>query len=316
MTALHADHPVPGFYKMRRHRDGPWQPVAIWRKDGELVCAVGREKTATDPLSVWTYCAGNKVDKDAAKFAFEHGRWPDEPEPVPTRSNMPADPFEALKVEAEDKQAQADAWLKAHPEIKTPTDCDLARNMQAQLLAINKRADGMFTVEKAPLLEATRACDDKYRFRATIADAAARLRRAYERFMVAEETRLKAEAVAKLKAEQERVAAEHARLEAEAKKRMEDDPVAALTSPVAELPAMPLFAEPVKVQAGGGVGRKAGLRDNWVGLIEDYPKTLAYFADHPDVRAAVEKLVKHTVKDSKGSAKIPGVSISNQRVAA
>lgn len=314
MSLIHADHPQKGWYKFRRHKTAAWEPACIWVDGDKLVCRISERMV--DPHEVWTYLAGNKVAAEAARFAFATGRWPDDPEPIPTRSNMPDDPFEALKIEAEDKQAQAEAWLKAHPEIKSQEDANKARNMQAKLLELNGRADDMFRIEKAPLLTRTRACDDKYRFREAVASAATLLRRAFERFMVAEENRLKAEAVAKFKAEQDRIAAERSRIEAEAKKKMEDDPVAALTSPPPEMPELPLAPEPVKIQAGGGTGRKAGLKDNWVGVIEDYAKALAWCSDHPDVREAVEKLVKHTVKDSKGSAKIPGVKIANQRIAA
>ncbi len=174
----------------------------------------------------------------------------------------------------------------------------------------------MFLVEKAPILAASEACGDKYRFRESVKDCAERLRKGFGKFMADEEERQKREAAAKFKAEQIRIAAERAAIETAAKREMEDNPVAALTSPPPEMPELPLGPEPVKIQAGGGIGRKAGLRDNWIGVIEDYPATLAYFAGHPDVRAAVEKLVKHTVKDMKGSGKIPGVKISNERVPA
>lgn len=315
MAVITADNPIPGFYRMRRERGGRWVPVAIWRKDGALLCAVGTEKIATDPLAIWTYCASNKVDKDAAKFAFDKGYWPDEMPPAQL-SNLPSDPFEALKIEIEAQQTRAEEWLKAHPEIKAQVDCDLARNMQAELLKLNKRADAMFTAEKAPILEATRACDDKYRFRAAVKDVAERLRKAFGRFMAAEEELQKAEAAAKFKAEQARIAAERAAIEAAAAQKMRDDPVAALTEEPPEMPELPLAPEPVKIQAGGGVGRKAGLKDSWIGVIEDYPAALAHFAQHPDVKTAVEKLVAHAVRDAKGAIELPGVKISKERIAA
>lgn len=304
--AIHADSPLPGYYWMRRERGGARVPVAIWRnKDtGELVCAVGVERRATPPTAVWTFCAENKIDKDTAKFAFEHGRFPDDPVPLQL-SNLPDDPFEALKIEIDAQQTRAEEWLKARPTIMTQVAADLARNMQADLLALNKRADAMFTAEKAPILAATRACDDKYRFRTVVADVAVRLRRVFEKFMVDEESRVKAEAASKLKAEQDRIAAERAKLK-------EDDPITFHTS----APELPLVPEVPKIQAGGGIGRKASLQDVWVGTITDYREAALYFIDHPRLREAIEKLVQHQVKDLKASAVIPGVTVTKERKAA
>jgi hypothetical protein len=71
---IHADVPQPGYYKVRAGKDGPWLPVAIWRKDGAVVCRVGGE--TRDPAEVWTWAAKHPVAKDAAKQAFATGQWP------------------------------------------------------------------------------------------------------------------------------------------------------------------------------------------------------------------------------------------------
>ena len=64
--------PEPGFYRIRAGKGGPWMPVAIWKKDGQLVCRVGA--TMRDPAEIWSFC--HPVEKDAAKAAFETGKWP------------------------------------------------------------------------------------------------------------------------------------------------------------------------------------------------------------------------------------------------
>lgn len=302
--------PVAGFYKIKKHKGGPFLPVALWMNQGEWVCRVG--PAMADPFETWLFCAKNPVDTAAAKFAFETGRWPDEPE-EPARSNLPDDPFEALKAEIEDKLAQAEDYLTKNPEIKSQETCNLFRNLQAQLLALNKRADGLHEVEKRPLLEATRACDDKYRFRAAVKVITERLRSRFETFLKVEERRQREEAEAKFRAEQERVAAERKRIEEERALKLANDPVAALTETPPELPPVPIAPETVKVQAGGGFGRKAGLQTIWVPQIVDYQAALGHFSEHPDVKAVVERLVKHVVKDSKGSVKIPGVNVIEDR---
>ena len=116
--------------------------------------------------------------------------------------------------------------------------------------------------------------------------------------------------------EQARVAAERQRLEEERAAKLRDDPVAALTESPPEMPELPLLPEVVHVQAGGGVGRRAGLQDAWVGTITDYREAALYFIEHPKLREVVDKLVAHQVKDLKASAKIPGVTVSKERRAA
>ncbi len=310
---INADKPRAGWYKLRYDRNGPWQPVAIWQQDGELVCRVGNK--TDDPHRVWTWCADKPVAKEAAKFAFANGYWPDEPAPVPL-SNLPADPFEALKIEIEAQRTRAEEWLGKRPTVMQQADADLATNMQRELLKLLTRADGMFTAEKEPLLSASRACDDKYRFRAVAKDVAEKLRKVFGKFLAEKEARLQAEAAAEFQAQRAKAEAERKRLEAEREAKLRDDPVAALTESPPELPLGPLAPEPVKVAAGGGIGKRAGLQDVWIGTVNDYATAAAYFADHPKLRETVDKLVAHQCKDLKSATKIPGVTVTKERRAA
>lgn len=308
------DAPQCGYFRLRTSRDGDWLPVVIWhRDDGAFVARVG--DTMREPLDIWVQCAKHPVTKEAASHAFKTGQWPDMPAEAP-RSNMPSDPFDALKAEIEDKQAQAQALLAKGNAAATEIDSNLARNLQKQLLDLNKRADAMFTEEKAPVLKRTREIDEKYRFREAVKGFADRLRDFWGRWAKAEEARLQREADAK--AAMERKAAEAARREVEAQqaKRMLDDPIAALTEPPAELPPLPPEPEKVKVNVGGGYGSRGGLRSVWVPTITDYAAALAHYAEHPDVRAAVEKLVKAETRTNKSATKIPGVSVAEDRKAA
>jgi hypothetical protein len=309
VTIIEADNPLPGFYWMRRGRGQRREPVAIWRhkETGELVCAAGFAKAPTNPADVWTYCAANKVASSDAKFAWEHGHWPEEPPPVDGR-NLPADPFDALRIELEQDCERAEKLLSDKPTIASGDQktCDLFVNLQRSISMLIKRADGMHETEKRPHLEAGKAVDDKFRFRATAKVLCDRLRQRYSAFMAFEERRQAAEAEAKRKAEADRVTAERAKLR-------EDDPIAALTSPEPELPLAP---EPVKVQAGGGIGRRAGLKDAYVATVTDYALAAQFFVSHPDLKAVIDRLAKHAVKDAKGAIAIPGVAITRERVAA
>ena len=135
------------------------------------------------------------------------------------------------------------------------------------------------------------------------------LRDAATVFARAEEKRLEAERQAKWKEEQERVRKEREAAEAERAKKLAEDPIAALTEPEPEpeLPVEPPPPEPVKMQLGGQRGRVGGLKSYWEAEITDYPAALQHYANHPDVKALVQKLAKADVKNAKGVITIPGV---------
>lgn len=315
LLPIKESEPRPGFYK---HRSG--DPVAFWfdKSDGSLRCKRAGKTVPGhgDQMSLWVSVAKSAVPHEAWKFAEANGRWESEPEASPVLSNLPADPFEALRAELADKMASAEKWLREHPEAKNKTECDYAKNLQSELLALEKKADDMFKAEKQPHLDASREVDKRFKFREGIAPVAKTLRGIFGRFMAAEEERQNAAARAKYEAE--RRAAEKARAEVEAQraKQMRDDPIAALTSPEPELPELPMGPEPVKIKAGGAVGRAAGLKTEWMPEVTDYKAALEHFADHDEVKSAVWKLIKAATRAGKGSTKIPGVTIKETRVAA
>lgn len=303
---ISADAPQPGYYKTRTRKDGPYVPVAIWTANGELVCRVGNEKR--DPFSVWTFCADKPVSKDDAKHAFEHGTWPgDAPDIGHNSGDL------SLAEHIAEYAAMALTWLKKSG-IKDQVSADKAANYRAKLNQLKKDADDARTTEKAPHLSAAKAVDDKWRAPiAEATEAAEDIRAALTAFMVAEERRLKAEAEAKRKAEEERVAKERARIEAERAEKMRGDPIAALTDQEPELPIAPAEAEPVKIQAGGQRGRKTGLKTVTVYEVTDYEAALSHVKSHPDVIAAVEKVAK---AQAKTGAAVPGVEARTEKVAA
>ena len=321
----HDGHVESGFYWTKASKAGGRVPIGVWRNQTGLICRVGTKLTFRDisddeAAQKWTYFCGNPVTRDDYMVAYETGTWPSgTPTAAPAeaaKSNLPTDPFERLQAEVADKMASAEAWLKAHPAAKTKTEADMARNLQAELLALNKQADAMHKAEKAPILAAGEAVETKFSFRKTIKSVGDRLRDVFSAFAVAEEARQKAEAQKRFEAE--RRAAEAARREAEAAraKKMDDDPIAALTDPEPELPMVPVAPEAVKVQVGGGIGRAAGLKSVWHGDVTDWSACLAHFADAPTVREAVQKLVDAHVRSTKGATKLPGVTVREERKAA
>lgn len=289
---LHDGVPQVGFYKMRRGRNAPWLPVAIWSKDGSLVCRVAAEMA--DPNEVWTYCCGNPVSKADAKYAFEHGTWPGD---VPDIGHNSGDL--SLAEEITDTAEQAIDWLEKTP-IGSKVECDMAANWRAKLLDLKKRAEVEHKTEKQPHLDAGRAVDAKYKpLIETAADAADSLRNALTRYMAAEEAKLRAAEAAQRRAAEE--AARKAREEAAAKGAPEPEGV-----------PLPL-PEPARVQAGGQRGRKVGLREITRYFVTDYEAALAHVKDHDEVRAAVIKVAGAMAK---AGAKVPGVEAKTEKVAA
>lgn len=302
---IHENAPRAGFYRLKYKGDARWRPVAIWSKDGALVCRVGKDMA--DPFQIWTWAADNPVSAADAKFAFSHGYWPNEPAPRTDQlSNLPSDPYQRLMALVDQQTARVAEWHKAHPTVASQTDADYAKHLEVELNDLEKEADRLHKAEKDPILVAGKKVDDKFRFRAALKDWKATLRRVYGSFMAREEARLKAVAQAQWEAEQ-------ARLKAEREAQKIDDPIAYHTSSEPELPLGP---EPVKVSAGGGIGKRAGLKDVWIGTVTDYREAAMFFIDHPKLREVIDSLVSHQVRDLKATAKIPGVEIRKERQAA
>ena len=310
-----------GFFWAKASKAGGRIPVAVYRtKDGVLKIRYGTGEINEDAARErWTWFCKHPISRDDYKVAVETGTWPDgtptTAPSLPAGSNLPTDPFQRMMAEIDDKLEQAKAFL-ADPKAADRTRADMARNIQAQLLSLNKQADKAHKDEKQPHLDACRAVDEKYRFRDTVKGVADKLRTVFENWMRAEEARARAEADKKYKEEQAKAIAARAIIEAQQRKLMEDDPIQALTSPAPEIPDLPPPPEPVKVNVGGGIGRQAGLRTVWVPRITDYSKTIAHFAEHPDVVKAVEKIVSAEARVHKAATKIPGVEMIEDKRAA
>lgn len=299
---IHEDQPRSGYFKLRQVKDGPWVPVAIWEKDGQLVCRVGGEQR--DPAEVWIRCAKNPVEKEAAKHAFEHGSWPGD---VPSIGNNSG--TLSLPEEINDAVSNALAWL-SKSGITDKTSADQAANWRQRLLDLSKQADAQRETEKRPHDEAAKAVQAKWKPVVDTAKSAAdTIRDALTVWMRAEEAKARAEAEAKRK-----LAEEAARKAKEAADAARAEAAARNAPPPPEPVDVPLpFVKPVKVQAGGQRGRKTGLRTITVYEVTDYAAALAHVQGHADVRAAVEKVCRAMAQ---AGAAVPGVTAREEQVAA
>lgn len=300
------DDPQPGRYRMRKGKGGPYLPVAIFRNaKGELVAAVGKD--FVDATTIWTWCADKPVSEADYKVALSTGKWPGDIDIGHNSGDL------SLKEEIEDRASTALEWLATNG-IKTKVDADTAANYRAAMLELKKRAETEHKAEKAPHLEAGKRVDTKYKPLIETADGAgATLRTELGKYLAKVEAEENARKRAAYDAEQAAIKAKWLAEAAERVKKMERDPIAALTDPEPELPVLPVAPEPVKVSAGGQRGRVTGLKTVTSYVVVDHAKALAFFADHEDVRDVVEALAK---KAGKAGVTVPGVERKEERVAA
>lgn len=293
---IHDGKPECGRYKMRRQKNGPFLPVAIFMKDGEMFAAVGKE--FVDPESIWLHAVKNPVSEADYKHAMQHGHFPDEPPPRTVGDNNPPDTIEEIiPLEIE----QASEWLRSIGEITSQRDADIAGNRVSALRELKKQVEAKHKKEKEPHLAAGRAVDAKYKPLIEDVDGACKaLLAAVTKFLNAERDR---------KAKEAREAYERevaARVLERAQARDEGEPVE-------EELALPPPPQPVKVNAGGARGAKIALRSETIAVITDYEAVLHHFAHHEDIESCVQKLANRAAK---AGVQVPGVKIEKVQKAA
>lgn len=295
---IHDGQPECGRYKMRRGKNGPFHPVAIFLQNGEMKAAVGKE--FVDPDSIWLHAVKNPISESDYKHALQHGHFPDEPPPrTAIGGNSPPETIDELiplEIEA------AGEWLKSIGEIKSQQDADIAGNRVSELRRLKKEAETAHATEKKPILEEGRKIDGKWKpLISSVDDAVKALLNAVNRWGAAERARLAREA------EEARKKAE---ADAEAKRRE------ASSQGLPEPEDVPLPLEPTpppKIQVGGARGAKIGFRTETIAVIENYQAALAHFAEHEDIKSCVQKLAQRAAK---AGMPVPGVKIEKVQKAA
>lgn len=270
-----------GFYR-NRNRDGVYEPIAIWRDAKGLCVKIGEkpfrprdEEEFCERTFAW--CAKHPVTQEAYDFRMANGRWPDDaPPPAVDKSNLPEDPFEALKVEIEAELQELQDALK-----NRITDAEAATrfgNWKIRFEEAWKRGEAMRKAEKKPHDDAAKAVQTKFLPVLDLADKGKQLiTRALNEFTAAER-----------------------------KRQQEEQSKAAEALKTAGLnPEQHLAPVPEKTSVAT-VGRKLTEVTTWSAEIEDYAKALEALKDHPDVRAAVESIANAAAR-SKARLPIPGV---------
>lgn len=299
------DDPKPGRYRMRKGKNGPYQPVAIFMQDGAVKAAVGKE--FVDPLTIWTWCADKPVSEADYKAAMFTGKWPGDIDIGHNSGDL------SLKEEIEERASLSLEWL-AKNGIKTQVDSDMAANYRGSLLKLEKTAEEEFAAKKKPHEEAVERIRLEYKpLIETARGAINTLRIENGKWQKKQEDEENARRKQAYEAEQAAIKAKWLAEAAARAKKLEQDPVAALTDPEPVLPVLPPPPEPAKIKSGGQTGRSQGLKNETTYPVVDHAKALAYFADHDEIKALVQKLA---TKVSKAGVAVPGVEKKTERVAA
>jgi hypothetical protein len=313
--ALKEDYPYPmqdgkfecGFWRTK-NRDKSWSAVAIWKDGEDLKILVNSTLVEPEKFAQrWNFTWQSPVTKEAYDEFRQTGLWPGE---VAGIGHNTPDEFTELKENIEDQAAQVLKWLADLKELTNDRDADKAANYRDSLNKLHKKADERRKEEKEPLARQVKEIDSKYgAIVKTAKDAADTVRDALTRFM----RRKEAEENARIAAERKAAEAERKRQEAE-RRALEDQDIAlaALEPPPAPTPE-PEAPRPIRV--GGQLGRATGFRTVHKAKITDYRKALDHFAEHPDVRAVIEKLCNSEAR-SRTRKDIPGVEFVEERVAA
>jgi hypothetical protein len=201
--------------------------------------------------------------------------------------------------------------MSESPSTPAKTDADMARNIQAQLLALNKTADAQHKAEKQPHLDASKAIDGAH---ATLAEPITKardfLKKRLAKYLTALEDQRRKEA------EEARRAAEEARRAAEKAAEKGPDPFAAFDAQEAEqtaVQAVKAASAPVNV-AGIESTRAAGLRSYWLIDVTDGEALVKHFASSPALIEEARKLAAAQVRAAKGAGcGIPGIRITEDK---
>jgi hypothetical protein len=291
--------PKSGFFRRRAYKDGPWNTVAIWiNPRGQLICLVDGKVTEAD--SVWTYACRNPISEETYQAVRSGKPWPREPEPAQVLSNLPSDPFEALKAEFESDKEIAENFLKT--PITTREQADKAAVWAKRLTAIANKAAALHKVEKQPSLDEGRRVDEKFRdLKEEPKLLSTKIKRASDAYLN-EQDRLEQERQRKAREEADRTRreADEAARAAQNISSNPNDPVDEAAKADAERLAKLAAEADKEAQArnvtAGRTGSKLALRTFVSARITDYDKALMALKDHPEMKALVEQLANRAIR--------------------
>jgi len=270
----------------------PWPDEVAERAPAERIgptetqtAMYGQGKAADAPT---TTVAGSEPGNDRATIGDNSGA---------------AAPAQIMAERIADVNQQVADWLKSiGGKITTDEQADRAANFAALLGELEKEAEALHKVEKAPWLEGGRTVDAAWK---PLIDKAAtskgRVKREYVTpYLVEKQRRLDAEA----KAERERIAAERAKAEQEAAAAGVEPPV------VDNLPP----PEPERAKAGSRGGRATALRTVKVAEITDLAAVAAFLCGlNPPPADFVAACKSAADKMMRNGITVPGAKLNDEQ---
>ncbi|KQQ39079.1 hypothetical protein ASF58_23345 [Methylobacterium sp. Leaf125] len=275
-----------GYWRLPNRENG-FDPLAIWIDDagqkwaqrgaeklthvsvpGEVVfgdLTVGGEEGFS--REVMAYAIRYPVDVDLFFEVLEgRTRWPDLPPPIPvTYSNAPSDPLQAAKQELEAERIEVERFLRT--PVADQVRADLAANWANRLADLEKRIEDKRVELKAPHDKAAKAVQAVWK---PLVDKAAVLK-------------------SQLKASTTKFLQDKAREEAIARAKLAE--------------AGEVLPTAAPGPRAGTAGRTVSVATLYRAQIEDYPATLAFFAEREEVRELVQSLANRIIA-AKGT--VPG----------
>lgn len=282
---MHADEPQQGYYRSRRKDKHTgqvtFQPVAYWYKDdGSMRCQIGgKEIDDMTAREAWPYVSRRPITYELFTAVRKGEPWPDLNDVVIGHNNAPVDDsIEAIQERIDDLAREAERMLKAGAATEQAT-ADQASDLANTFSELQNKIINLHKVEKQPFLDAGRTVDGKW---FGLRDRADDLKR-----------RLKAVIVTpwltKRNAEAQALAAA----------------AIAIGTPIDSLPEVRTTA--------GSTKRSTGLRTQTVAEVSDWIALLTHLQEHPDIRAAAQKVANASAK---AGIDLPGMKSVKSKVAA
>jgi hypothetical protein len=312
--AVNLDNPISGYFRKRRGKDGPLDPVAIWRDGDDLYILWGGIEARLE--SVWPQAVWMPVPYAWYEAKTEHGiEWPDVHK-LP-KEDEPLDPIEELVGRSAESEApgpghnsgatldevrlladqidEAKRGVKQYAAITSDEQRAQSQDLRSELLRLSGDADKQRKALTRPHKEAVDAINAKWMPLVEGAKIAADAIRTAQEAWGTLKLRRQREAEAKAEAERRRLEVEALERVAEAQAAVDRG-----EPPPEPLPPPP---EPMRVAPQtsfkGGTGRAAHEKAvEVITEVTDWAALFLYFVEDKDVRLLVSKKAQAILKNT------------------
>lgn len=159
---IHEGGPQEGYYRCRREKGGPWEPVGIWRENGKMIAHRGPRDA--DPVEIWTWVANKPIPYEVYIAVMDGEPWPDDitREVEAAKAEIGHNsglPHEEVLDEIRAVDAAFAAWLAEVGSIQSEEHDAKAETFRTRLHALGKKAEDTRVEEKKPHLEACKTID-------------------------------------------------------------------------------------------------------------------------------------------------------------